>query len=97
MNRKIFHHGSAAEKNRHRTYFYPGRFAICTLAAVMVLLTGGIGISYAAGVKPVQVVLDRFSKRDENVINKKEHQGTTPQENNHKLTMNGKARREAFS
>lgn len=88
LNRKIFHHSSATEKNRHRTYFYPGRFVACALAAVMVLLTGGIGISYAAGVKPVQVILDRFSKRDESVIDKKEHKGTAGQENNHKLTMN---------
>lgn len=88
LNRKIFHHASATETNRHGTYFYPGRFAICTLTAITVLLIGGIGISYAAGVKPVQVVLEHFSKRDESVINKNEHKGTTRQKNEHELTLN---------
>ena len=88
LNRKIFQHASATEKNQHRTYFYPGRSVACALIAIVVLLTGGIGISYAAGVNPVQTVLDFFTKRDESVINKNEQKGTARQDSDHKLTMN---------
>ncbi len=88
LNRKIFQHAFDTEEKQHRTYFYPGRSVACALIAIVVLLTGSIGISYAAGVKPVQIILDHFTKRDESFINKNEHKGTAHQDTKHKLTMN---------
>lgn len=88
LNQKIFKQVSAVEKRQGRTYFYPGTSLACALIAIMILLTGGIGVSYAAGVKPVQTALDLFTKRDERVINKEKQKGKASQDTSHKLTMN---------
>lgn len=88
LNQKIFNHVPTVEKKQGRTYFYPSRSVACALIAIVILLTGGIGVSYAAGVKPVQTVLDLFAKRDERVINKEDQKGKAWQDTSHKLTMN---------
>lgn len=88
LNRKIFKDASATEKSQPKTYFYPGRSAACAaIVIVAVLLTGGIGISYAAGVKPVQTILDRFTKLDKDVMQKEELSSTAQHNTNHKLTL----------
>ena len=89
LNQKIFKGVSATEDSQHRAYFYPGRSAACAaIAIIAVLLTSGIGISYAAGVKPVKTILDQFTKREERVISKSTRQGKSTQATGHNLTMN---------
>lgn len=86
INQKIITH-AAAEKSRHRSYLYPGRPAACAAIAILVLLTSGISISYAAGAKPVQTILDRFTKMDKKVISQNAHEGKTAPAAGHNLTL----------
>lgn len=62
------------------------KFAACA-AIVAIFLVGSVGVSYAAGVKPIKIVLDYFSQRDESVINKVEVAGTEPKTVGHQLTL----------
>lgn len=86
-NRKIFENASAAEKSGHKTYFYLGKPVVCALTAFVVLLSGGIGIAYAAGVKPVRTVLDQFTHRYENDISKDAIEGIASRGTRHKLEL----------
>lgn len=87
LNQKIFGNLSAAEKNVNKTYFYLRKSVTCALMTIVVFLFGGIGISYAAGVKPVRTILDQFTQKNENDINKDTLEGTTLQAPKHKLDM----------
>ena len=75
------------EGEKHVTYFPARKFAACAAIAA-IFLVGSMGVSYAAGVKPIKVVLDYFSQRDESVINKVEVDGTMPNTIEHQLTLN---------
>lgn len=84
LNREIL---MQDEGEKHVTYFSVRKFAACAAFAV-IFLVGGVGVSYAAGVKPIKVVIDYFSQRDERVINKVEEDGTLPDTAEHQLTLN---------
>ena len=84
LNREIL---MQDEGENHVTYFPMRKFATCA-AIVAIFLVGSMGVSYAAGVKPIKVVLDYFSQRDESVINKVEVDGTMPNTIEHQLTLN---------
>lgn len=84
LNREIL---MQDEGEKHVTYFPARKFATCAAIAV-IFLVGSMGVSYAAGVKPIKVVIDYFSQRDESVINKVEVDGTIPNTLEHQLTLN---------
>lgn len=74
-------------REKYITYFSVRKFATCA-AIVAIFLMGTMGVSYAAGGKPIRVLLDYFSHRDESVIEKVEVDGTEPKTIEHKLTLN---------
>lgn len=84
LNREIL---MQDEGEKHVTYFPVRKFAACA-AIVAIFLVGSMGVSYAAGVKPIKIVIDHFSQRDESVINKVEVDGTIPDTSEHQLTLN---------
>lgn len=84
LNREIL---KQDESEKQVTYFPARKFAACAAIAV-IFLVGSMGVSYAAGVKPIKVVIDYFSQRDESVINKVEVDGTIPNTLEHQLTLN---------
>lgn len=58
-------------------------------AAVMgvVLIVGGIGISYATGMKPVKTMIDDFHQRDEKVILQMSEKADTEKETEHRVVL----------